>query len=734
MASSRTSKPHFEMKETGVFSPKEMLELGRPGVGVANVPGDLVLVPVNKYSFKEKKNNKLVYIVSLASNVKPLEISLEKGGDLFWLDTRTIGNAVEDEGNKDLYAIDVKFETNEAVGVLSAEPPTLIGSFPTTTATNFQYSLSSGTLIFSDSVYADGNISSVKEQDEAYENRGNTALVYDETYERHWDTWSGPKTSSLFSVQLHRDPDRKWVMGTEFDNLLRGTGHSTPVEPFGGTDDFSLVGTSVIYTAKDPKLPQAWHTKQNVYLVSTASPGEPRELTSGEQGATHSPVLNREATKAAWLELAEDGYEADKANIVIYDLLKNIRFTLAAKWDRSPDSLAFSSDGTLLYLTAGDQAKVKVFVLPIPPTPETATSLSALPPKFENPVPLIHSGAASGIQTLSNGRLLFSRSSFTSPNNVYLIHGLKSLEDEIKASETTLEFEGEIQQLTHFAADALEGKDLDNGEEFWFKGALDKDVQGWVLKPKGWKQSDQKKWPIVLMIHGGPQGAWEDQWSTRWNPNVFAQQGYFMVLINPTGSTTFGQEFTDGIAEDWGGKPFVDLMAGWKYVLDTYPQVDADRAVAAGASWGGYAINWIQGHPEYNFNFKALVCHDGVFDSNYNGYTTEELFFFNHEWGGRPWEPKSKALSEKFSPHNFVHRWSTPQLLIHGSKDYRLPETESLGPFHALQQLGIPTRLVIFPDENHWVLNHGNSLKWHYEVFRWFDEFVGDGVAEAVSV
>ncbi|KAJ7147076.1 Alpha/Beta hydrolase protein [Mycena crocata] len=724
MAPSRTQRSGFALKEgANVFSPKEMLELGRPGTGVANEAGDLVLVPFSKYAFAEKKNNKCVYLAPLESTAKPLEIPLAKGGETFWLDDRTVGHAVEDEGNLDLYALDLKFETNS----LSApEPPTLIGSFPSTTATNFQYSLSSGTLVFSDYVHADGNLSSTKEQDEAWENRGNTALVYDETYERHWDTWTGPKTASLFSVQLRRGADRKWTMAAEFDNLLKGTGHSSPVEPFGGTDDFSVVGSSVLYTAKDPVLPQAWHTKQNVYLVNTMSPGNPKELTSGKQGATHGPVLNFDATKAAWLELAKDGYEADKANIVIYDIIKGIRFSLIQDWDRSPDSLAFSSDGKLLYLTAGDHAKVKIFVLPLPPTPEDSATPPMLAPKFCTPVPLVQSGASSGIQPLPNGRLLFSRSSFTSPNDVYLIRDLDAFEKAIGTSGTTLEFKGEIQRITRFTAEDLEGKELDKGEEFWFKGALDKDVQGWILKPKGWNKDDKKKWPVVLLIHGGPQSAWEDQWSTRWNPNVFAQQGYFSVLINPTGSTTFGQEFTDGIAEDWGGKPFVDLIAGWKYVLDSYPQIDADRAVAAGASWGGYAINWIQGHPEYGFNFKALIAHDGVFDSNYNGYSTEELFFFNHEWGGKPWEPKSKALSEKFSPANYVNKWSTPQLLIHGSKDYRLTETESIGPFHALSQLNIPTRLVVFPNENHWVLDHGNSLKWHYEVFKWLDEFVGE--------
>ncbi|KAG8776315.1 hypothetical protein FRC16_004554, partial [Serendipita sp. 398] len=150
------------------------------------------------------------------------------------------------------------------------------------------------------------------------------------------------------------------------------------------------------------------------------------------------------------------------------------------------------------------------------------------------------------------------------------------------------------------------------GEEIWFAGAQDIQVHGFVLKPKGWVEGKKKKYPAVFLIHGGPQGAWEDSWSTRWNPNVFSQQGYFTVFINPTGSTTYGQNFTDAITEDWGGKPFVDLQLGWKYILDTYPEIDPQRTAAAGASWGGFAINWIQGHPEYDFGFKALVCHDGV--------------------------------------------------------------------------------------------------------------------------
>ncbi|KAJ8080473.1 Dipeptidyl-peptidase 5 [Marasmius tenuissimus] len=725
----------FQFKEgSDIFSPNDLIELGRPGAGQANQGGDLVVIPFSKFSFETKENKKTIYIAPLESTMKPYELPLAKSGEAFWLSQSTLGHVVEgDDKTLDLYTINVIYSAptaQDTVGTLSTESPKLVGTFPTDSATNFRYSTLGRRLVFSDYVYSDGKLENVKENDKAYEERGNTAMVYDTTYERHWDTWTGPKSQSLFSVKLWEDPAHEWHFSSEFTNLLEGTGHSSPVEPFGGTDDFDVSGEQVIYTTLASESADAWHTKQNVYVVDIAGGKKPRELTSGDQGATHSPVLNEDATKAAWLELDEDGYEADRAKIVIYDLTKNVRFTLTQQWDRSPAELAFAKEGDFLYFTAGDKARVKVFVLPIPPTPSESTTNPKLPPKFSTPVVISDDAAASGLQTLSWGKLLFTKSSLTSPNDVFHIRGLKELHTEIEQSDEPVKFKGKIEQITRFTADDLKDKNLGAGEDFWFKGGDDNDVHGFFIKPKGWKEGEKKKWPAVLLIHGGPQSAWEDQWSTRWNPNIFAQQGYFTVFINPTGSTTFGQNFTDAIARDWGGRPFVDLIAGWKYILEKHPEIDPDRAVAAGASWGGYAINWIQGHPEFGFGFKALVCHDGVFDSNYNGYSTDELFFFNHEWGGRPWEDNSWKLSQKYSPSNFVSKWSTPQLLIHGSKDYRLPETESIGAFHALQQLGIPSRLVVFPDENHWVLNHGNSLKWHYEVFRWFDKFVGEGKSQ----
>jgi len=284
-----------------------------------------------------------------------------------------------------------------------------------------------------------------------------------------------------------------------------------------------------------------------------------------------------------------------------------------------------------------------------------------------------------------------------------------------------------VTKVTRFAEKGLQGVSLDAGSSFWFEGAHGKKVQGWSFKPYGYDEAHakEKKWPAVFIIHGGPQGAWEDGWSTRWNPNVFAHQGYWVIAVNPTGSTGFGQDFVDAITEDWGGTPFVDLKKGWEYALKHYP-IDKQRTVAAGESWGGFAVNWIQGHPEYDFGFKALFSHDGIFDTRYFGYSTDELFFWDHDFGGVPWGKHAQKIADRFNPSEFVHNWSTPQLIVHGGKDYRVPETESLATFNALQQRGVPSRFVLFPDENHFVFQPANSLKWHYEVFRWFDEWVGN--------
>ncbi|KDN41730.1 hypothetical protein RSAG8_07261, partial [Rhizoctonia solani AG-8 WAC10335] len=543
---------------------------------------------------------------------------------------------------------------------------------------NFKYS-KSGALVFSAYVHEDRNLSSVREQDERWRNRGNTALVYDENFVRHWDEYRGPKRQALFSVDLKKK-DGAWSLGEEvFD--LQLPEHSTPVEPFGGAEDFDVSDTHVIYTTKDPNVPQALHTRQGIYLAPLRpAPGSDltRELTSGIQGATHNPVLSKDGKKAAWAEMERDGYESDRSKLVVYDIEAGVRFTITEDWDQSVADITFAPDAKSIIFTSGHNAKILLYTIPVPPTP--TNSDKHLP--IVIPIALTTKHSATNPQALPGGRVSFTSSSLNSPNDIFVLSGL--------GSDGTLPHKIEIKRVSKFSEDKLSALALSEPEEFWFKGAQDRKVQGWIVRPPG--ATKDKKYPVALLIHGGPQSAWEDNWSTRWNPQVFAQQGYVVVTINPAGSTTFGQEFTDAITEDWGGRPFEDLRKGWKYVLDNYEEVDGDRAVAAGASWGGYAIKYLDPEPP-----RVELQLQGS---------------------------RLPRLS-RFNPVNRVSHWSTPQLVIHGSRDYRLAETEGLSVFNALQSRGIPSRIVIFPDENHWVIKPGNSLKWHYEVFRWFDEWVG---------
>ncbi|KAG6377061.1 Alpha/Beta hydrolase protein [Boletus reticuloceps] len=715
----------FALKSTpDILSPQDMLALPRPSAPLPNPAGDLALIPISQYSFDDRKTHKSLAIAPIAVGSDPYDLSLPDGGDAFWLDSRTIAHVVE---------------TGRRQG---KETTTVRHSSHVRRKCDFRYAYSAGVLVFSAYVHADGDLKAVKDNDEKYDNRGDSALVYDKNFERQWDTWVGPKHKSLFTVPLYKDQG-KFVIGDDFTNVLKALiWYSSPVEPFGGTDDFDISDSQIILTAKDPDLPKPTHTKQNIYLVGFDG-SNLVELTSGVHGATRAPAFNLQGDKVAWLQLDEDGHESDRAKVVIRDLAKDVSFTITQDWDRSPSSLAFSESGEFIYMIAEDIARAKIFTLPIAPTPNESTAHPRLTSPYNIPVALTDRHAASGLQVLSGGRLLFARSSLTSPNDAHVLSNLHLVEADIKKNAST-PATGELTQITKFAVASLQGKQIHPGEDFWFKGA-EHDIHGWILTPPGYKTTDVKKWPVLLIIHGGPESCWADSWSTRWNPNVFASQGYVVVAINPTGSTSFGQNLTEGIKEDWGGKPFVDLRNGWKYVLENYPQIDPDRTVACWRElWRlrdqvgcmhvlitksvlttVFSPVGFKETPSSDLASRPWCVHDGVFDTTYNGYATEELFFFNHAWGGRPWEEKSFALSRKYSPAYTVSKWSTPQLIIHGSKDYRLPEGDGIAVWHALQQLEVPSRLVIFPDENHWVMNAGNSLKWHYEVFRWFDEFVG---------
>jgi len=303
-------------------------------------------------------------------------------------------------------------------------------------------------------------------------------------------------------------------------------------------------------------------------------------------------------------------------------------------------------------------------------------------------------------QPLADGRLLFARDSLVSPVELVVLPAGG----------------GEPEQITHLNDQRLAGTAFGRYKQFSFPGANFDEVFGYFIYPVDY--DPEQTYPLAFLIHGGPQGSFDDHWHYRWNPQIYAGHGYATVMIDFHGSTGYGQDFTDAINGDWGGAPFLDLMKGLDHVLLRHPWIDSKRMAAAGASFGGYMINWVQGHTN---RFKALVCHDGNLDELMAYFDTEELWFPEWEHGGTPWENPDGY--RKHSPVNFVQNWKTPELVIHGALDYRVVDTQGLATFNALQRLGVPSRLLYYPDENHWVLKPLNSIQWHEVVLDWMDRW-----------
>ena len=408
--------------------------------------------------------------------------------------------------------------------------------------------------------------------------------------------------------------------------------------------------------------------------------------------------------------MKKDGYEADKNRIVIIPEIGNSKASAyelhqssdgEGSWDRSPGSISFLTNETLTLL-AEEEGRVCLWT-------------SDVSKGDKHPQKHTQSGSVSEAKPISKSDVLISSTNLVD-NSVY--------------STLSLTSSGKPSRILSSNSDSGKAFGLSPSQfsEFWFKGANKHPVHALVMKPSNFKSST--KYPLAYLIHGGPQGAWNDQWSTRWNPAVFAEQGYVVVCPNPTGSTGYGQAFTDAIHQSWGGLPYDDISAGFEHIKANLPYVDTSRSVALGASYGGYMMNWMQGHP-LGREFKAIVTHDGVF-SMAGQLASEEQYFPLHDLGGPVW--KNQAEWDKWDPSRHTGNWATPNLIIHSELDYRLTMAEGLAAFNVLQMRGVESRFLYFPDENHWVLKPENSLVWHRVVLNWINRFVGLPAAGSENV
>ena len=513
----------------------------------------------------------------------------------------------------------------------------------------------------------------------------------DAGFVRHWDSWVEPGQFS-----------RVFVYGIE-DGVAVGDGAAldgpadapgaptgnTPTQPFGGAEDITWApdGQSVYFVARETGASEPMSTNLDIWH-SRIDQQVPANITEANEALDALPTPSTDGKWLAYLAMTRPGYESDRQVIHLRDTATGEVRALTQDFDRSFGSLAWSPDSRWLYATAQDVLDTPVFR--VNPRGGSVEKLDLLPGNEA------HIG---DVRPLAGDRLLFRRDSVAHPAELFLWSG-----------------SGEAMRLTDVAYSATQNMAAVNTTRFSFAGTDGDEVWGQIHKPS-WIPGEV---PVVLYVHGGPQGSFNDGWSTRWNPRTVASQGYAVVSVDFHGSTGYGQDFTDSINADWGGKPLEDLQLGLAAALEMDPQIDGDRACAMGASYGGYMMNWIAGN--WPDRFDCLVQHDGLFDMRSFYYTTEELWFPRWDFGGSYAE--QTELYERWNPVNYVENWKTPMLVITGEKDFRVPYTQGIASFTVLQERGIPSQLLVFPDENHWVLNPENSVQWHRTVFDWLDRWL----------
>jgi len=505
--------------------------------------------------------------------------------------------------------------------------------------------------------------------------------VYDRTFVRHWDTWGDATQNHLFVVNLENGRQTGapvWV--------TKGFDGDVPSKPFGDESDFTFTpdGGAVVFSGRAAGKSEPWSTNFDLFRTDgLTDSGRLQNLTADNEAWDAGPVFSPDGRTLAYRAMERPGFEADRFAILLRDMETGQVRQVAANWDRSADSLKWSPDGRTLYVTAGDVGQTRLFAV-------NAASGAV--------VPVTGPGHVAAFE-LAQGGFVYAQDTLNRPAELFF--------------KTYLGREAP-RQLTRVNPQ-LDQRAFGEAEQFSFAGWNGETVHGYVIKPANYVEG--RKYPVAFLVHGGPQSSFGNAWSFRWNAQSYAGAGYAVVMIDFHGSTGYGQDFTDAISQHWGDRPLEDLQKGWAHAQSAYPFLDGSRACALGASYGGYMVNWIAGN--WSDEFRCLVNHAGIYDTFAMGTQTEELWFTEWENGGTPWD--QPANYQRFNPANHVRNWKTPMLVVHGELDYRVPITQGIATFNTLQRRGIESRMVVFPDENHWILKPKNSLQWHNEVFGWLD-------------
>jgi len=512
---------------------------------------------------------------------------------------------------------------------------------------------------------------------------GGSGRVYDQLFVRHWDAWAEPNTRSRIFILPMAD-GKPTGAGVPVATALVG---DAPSKPFGGAEElaWSPDGRTLFFALREAGRIEA--TSTNLDIFAASGDGPPRNLTDVNDATDASPSVSPDGKWLAYAAMKRPGYEADRLALRLRNLATGETRSLADDWDRSVGSIAWAPDGRSLLVTAQEVLDHPLFRVDI------ATGKVAR---------LTREGNVGNVTPLADGSVLYTMNSLEAPDDLYRI-----------------DRKGKATQVTRVNADKLASLDPVSVRRFSFAGANGDTVWGQIVKPAAAPSGI----PVALLVHGGPQSSFGNSWSYRWNPRLFSAPGYAAVTVDFHGSVGYGQAFTDSINRDWGGKPLEDLKLGLAAAGTTDPAIDIGNACALGGSYGGYMMNWIES--QWPDRFKCVVQHDGVFDARAMAYETEELWFDEWEHGGPYYERPEEY--EKWNPVNHIAKWKTPMLVIHGEQDFRIPYTQGLAAFTALQRRNVPSRLLIFPNENHWVLKPRNSIQWYGEVFGWLDKWTKRG-------
>ncbi|MEJ2703261.1 MAG: S9 family peptidase [Sedimentisphaerales bacterium] len=518
-----------------------------------------------------------------------------------------------------------------------------------------------------------------KERLDQIEKRKATGRIYDHVFVRHWDVWADGRRSHLFVMP---------VPGGEAVDVMRGMDADTPSKPFGGPEEITFTpdGESVIFTTRNAGATEPWSTNFDLYLTPGDGAEPPKNLTEKNKAWDTNPVFSPDGKTLAYLAMARPGYESDRFRIVLRRWPGVRDRILTEDWDRSPSSLCFSADGRTIYAIAGNLGQRSLFAVDV----QTGTVRT-----------VVKEGTIRSPGVTAD-RVIYGMDNMRSPVEFY----------SVKPDGTN------VRQITHVNSEKVSAARTGEYEQFTFPGWHDETVYCYVVKPADFDPG--RKYPVAFLIHGGPQGSFGNTFHYRWNPQAYAGAGYAVVMVDFHGSTGYGQAFCDSIRGDWGGKPLVDLQKGLAAALKRYSWMDGSKVGALGASFGGYMINWIEGN--WPDRFLCLVNHDGNLDELMAYYDTDELWFPEWDHEGTPWS--NPEGYEKQNPVNFVKNWKTPMLVIHGGQDFRVADTQGLGTFNALQRRGIPSKLLYFPDESHWVQKPANSILWHETVISWLDQWL----------